>query len=177
MVGIKLPFLMQVWNGECDDGEGNIEPPEVSLRFNLDTPEKVMTFFDSFLKDQLNDTLNKHHFTDLDEYVKNQTGVSLEDLELLSDERIWKQSRYRGWKSCTDFMKKLRVGFEEQLPAKTVAVQSSFASSLKHEMLHNNSGRYPHLETLVEGSSPFGKITYGEGGRFEICEYDILAYL
>ena len=79
MDGIKLPFLMQVWNGEYDDGEGNIDPPEVSLRFSLDTPDKVMAFFDSFLKNQLNDTLSKHHFTDLDEYVKNQTGASLKD--------------------------------------------------------------------------------------------------
>ena len=74
-------------------------------------------------------------------------------------------------------MKNLRVGFENQLPAKTLELQTSFALSLKHEMLHNNSGWYPHLERLIEGSSPFGKITYGEGGRFEICEYDDLAYL
>lgn len=177
MDGIKLPFLMQVWNGEYDDGEGNIDPPEVSLRFNLDTPDKVMAFFDSFLKNQLNDTLNKHHFTDLDAYVMYKTRVSLEDLELLSDERVWAMSRWRGMKNHTDFMKELRVGFENQLPAKTLELQTSFVSSLKHELLYSNSGRYPHLERLIGGSSPFGKITYDEGGHFEICEYDDLAYL
>lgn len=177
MDGIKLPFLMQVWNGEYDDGEGYISPPEVSLRFNLDTPDKVMAFYDSFLKNQLNDMLSKHHFTDLDAYVKYKTRVSLEDLELLSDERVWAMSRWGGMKNYTDFMKDLRVGFENQLPAKTLEHQTSFALSLTHELLHNDSGRYPHLERLIEGNSPFGKITYGEEGRFEICEYGDLAYL
>lgn len=177
MDGIKLPFLIEVWAGEYDDGEGNLEPSEVRYRFNMDSPEKVMTFFDSFLKNQLNDTLSKHHFTDLDAYVKYKTRVSLEDLELLSDERLWALSRWSRMKNYTDFMKELGVGFENQLPAKTLELQTSFASSLKHELLYSNSGRYPHLERLIGGSSPFGKITYGEGGRFEICEYDDLTYL
>lgn len=99
--------------------------------------------------------LNKHHFTDLDEYVKNRIGVSLENLVLLSDERVWAMSRWGGMKNYTDFMKELRVGFKKQLPANTLALQTSFVMSLMYELLYGGSGHYVYLEKLLDGDSPF----------------------
>jgi hypothetical protein len=174
MGGIKLPFLIEVWIGERPDGEGNLEPAEVRYQFNMDTPGKVNAFFDKFLKDSLNTTLNKHHFTDLDEYVKSQTGgSSLEDLELLANEKVWKQSRFCSRdRSYQAFMKKLRVGFENQLPSKTLEVQTGFITSLMNELSYNQSGHYPYFQELVDGSSPFDDLKYGDGGYFRISEFD-----